>query len=251
MNQLYIAIPFLQFVLSLFLAALVFFSDATNRRNRLFVVFLVAMALWGVTIFGMRDAFPDPVRAYAWEKIVLAIVPFTGIVFYHFVIEYARIERRRTVLVAFYATGTVSAVFSVLGYSVYGMTETFYGFAPVLGWAFPFILIAAYPPVALALYDLTRARRTTLDRDEAVRLQLLRIGVIVSLLGGTTDFLPSLGLNIYPMGVLGNLIFAAITSWAVMHHGLMNLRLALRRGAAYMVMSSAVFGVYGAIYGLL
>ena len=60
MNELYIAIPFLQFVLSLFLAALVFLSDATNRRNRLFVVFLVAVALWGVTIFGCGTLSPIP-----------------------------------------------------------------------------------------------------------------------------------------------------------------------------------------------
>ena len=37
----------------------------------------------------------------------------------------------------------------------------------------------------------------------------------------------------------------------VTHYRLMNLRLALRGGLAHTVMSSCVFGVYGAVYGLV
>jgi len=250
MNEIYIALPFLLFAVSLFLASVVMFSDPNSRRNRLFVLFLVAMALWGLTIFGMRDAFPDHALAYSWEKVVLAVIPFSGIFFYHFVFAYTRVRRRRSVLVSIYGLGIASAALSLAGQSATGMVERFYGFAPQLGWAFPIVLGAAYPPVILGMYDLTRALRSITDRDERARLQALRLGGLVSVLGGTSDFIPSLGLNVYPLGVLGNLLFALITTWAVTHYHLMKLRLALRGGLAHTVMSSVVFGVYGVVYGL-
>ena len=59
LNEIFIALPAVQFVVSVFLAILVIFSDPRNRLNRLFAVFLLGMAAWGITIFGMREP-PKP-----------------------------------------------------------------------------------------------------------------------------------------------------------------------------------------------
>ena len=59
MNEVYIALPFLQFLISLVLLTVVVLSAPRERLNRLFALFLGAMSIWGFTIFGMRDAFPD------------------------------------------------------------------------------------------------------------------------------------------------------------------------------------------------
>ena len=87
MNAIYIALPFVQFALSLFLANLVVASDPSNRVNRLFTLFLLAMAGWGIGIFGMRDAFPDESPAFTREKIALAVIPFSSVLFYHFTLR--------------------------------------------------------------------------------------------------------------------------------------------------------------------
>ena len=87
MNAIYIALPFVQFALSLFLANLVVASDPSNRVNRLFTLFLLAMAGWGIGIFGMRDAFPDESLAFTREKIALAVIPFSSVLFYHFTLR--------------------------------------------------------------------------------------------------------------------------------------------------------------------
>ena len=251
MNGLYITLPFLQFALSLLLASIVIFSDARDRRNRLFVLFLFAMAVWGVGIFGMRDSFPDAVLALSWEKIALTAVPFSGIFFYHFVIAYTRKEGRARLLAVMYTLGVISGVLSLAGQSATGMAETFYGFAPELGWSFPLVLMAAYPPVILAIYELTLAHRNAEPGQDTARLSALRLAALLAVAGGTTDILPSLGIGIYPMGVLGNLAFIFIATWAVVRYRLMELRLVLRRGLAYIAISSLVFAVYGVAYGAL
>ncbi|MEE9255434.1 MAG: GAF domain-containing protein, partial [Pseudomonadales bacterium] len=246
MNGIYITLPFVQFLIGLVLTSVVFLSAPRDKLNRVFALFLIAMAAWGITIFGMRDAFPDAKRAYEIERVVLAVIPFMSILFYHFVYLFARVPRSRAYLVAFYGMGVTSAAFSLLGWSATGMVVKFYGFAPDLGWAFPLVLAAAYPPVALAIYDLTRAAKRAPGPREETQLKMLRLGAFAAVAGGTSDFLPSLGLNVYPMGVLGNIAFGIIATWAVTRYRMMDLRLVLRQGLAYTLISAFLSGIYGA-----
>ena len=254
MNQVYILLPFVQFTICLVLISVVILSAPRDRLNRLFTLFLLAIGVWGLTIFWMRDAFaPDQnaERALAAEKIALAVIPFSSIFFYHFVYAFARVPRGRTILVAFYGLGILSAVSSLSGWSVTVVVEKFYGFAPDLGWAFPLILLAAYPPVFLAIYDLTKAIPRAPGAKERSQLKLLRLGALASVLGATSDYIPSLGLNIYPMGVLGNIAFGVLATWAVTRYRMMELRLALRRGLAHVVISSILFAAYGVVFLLV
>ncbi len=250
MNAIYIALPFAQGVLSLFLASVTVLSEPRNRLNIIFAGFLVALAAWGILIFGMRDAFPDRVLAYSWEKAALAVIPFSGVLFYHFVHGLTGARRPPIILAGWYALAIAAAAASIAGQSATGMVERFYGFAPELGWAFPLVLLAAYPPVLLAIWDLNRALPETTDPQKKAQLKTLRLGIFISVLGGTTDFFPSLGLDIYPMGVVGNIGFALITTWAVTRHRLMNLRLLLRRGLAYTLVSSLILALYGVPLGV-
>ncbi len=245
MNEVYVALPFIQFLISAALLSIVFLSAPRESTNRLFALFLVAMAAWGFTIFGMRDSFPDAARALAFENVVLAIVPFTGVFFYHFVLRFIGEQSPGRLIKAFYGLALVAGLFSLLGWSAPQMITKFYGFAPQLGWAFPLVLLAAYPPVVLAFWKLTGAIRRSSDDIRRTQLVLLRWGVIAAVLGGTSDFLPSLGLQIYPMGVIGNIAFGLLATAAITRYRLMNLRLALRRGLAYTVISSSILAIHG------
>lgn len=249
MNAIYIALPFVQGVVALFLASLAVLSDPRDRLNLIFAGFLVAIAFWGFLIFGMRDAFPDAIAAYSWEQAAIVVIPFSGIIFYHFVHGLTGARRSPVILGVWYVLGIVAAAATLAGWTVTGVEERFYGFAPQLGWAFPLLLLASYPPVLLSIVDLTRAIPNAGNGRERAQLKMLRFGVFVSVLGGTTDFIPSLGINIYPLGVVGNIGFALITTLAVTRHRLMNLRLLLRKGLAYTLVSSFVFASYGASFG--
>ena len=251
MNAVYIALPFVQGVVALFLASLAVLSDPRDRKNLIFAGFLIAIGFWGFLIFGMRDAFPNAEIGYSWEVAALVVIPFSGILFYHFVHGLTGARRTPLILGLWYVLGVVSAAATLLGLTATGVEERFYGFAPELGPAFPLILLATYPPVLMSIVELHRAIPNAKTDQERSQLKMLRLGVFVSVLGGTTDFIPSLGLSIYPMGVLGNIGFALITTLAVTRHRLMNLRLLLRRGLAYTLVSSVVFAAYGASFGVV
>ncbi len=250
MNEIYITLPMVQFVISVLLVSVVLLSAPRDRLNRLFTLFLVALGTWGLTIFLMRDAFPDAGRAYTIEKFALAAIPFTSIFFYHFTYAFAGIKRNRSVLISFYALGITAAVLSLFGVTASGMTVKFYGFAPVITPYFGLVMLASYPPVALAIFDIRKALKDASTRKRT-QLRLLRLGAIVSLLGATSDFIPSLGLNIYPMGVLGNIGFGVIATWALTRYQLMELRMVARKGIAYTAISTITLGIYGIIVGIL
>jgi hypothetical protein len=245
MNEIYIALPFVQFAISAFLAVLVLFSDPSDRLNRLFTLFLVAMAAWGITIFTMRDAFPDASIAYTRETWALAVIPFSSIFFLQLVLRYTNSKSGYPVLYGFYTIGIASAILSIGGFTAVGMVEKFYGFAPELGWAFPLVLLASYPAVLISLVRLQRASKRETSRQCRQQLMLLKFGVIASVVGATTDFAPSLGLKPYPLGVLGNIFFISLATFGVTRYKMMNLRLMLRRGLAYSAVSSFLFAVYG------
>ncbi len=250
MNEIYIFLPMVQFVISVLLISVVLLSAPRDRLNRLFTGFLLALGTWGLTIFLMRDAFPDAGLAYTIEKFVLASIPFVSIFFYHFTYAFIGLKRNRSVLVSFYALGIAAAVLSLLGLTASGMVVKFYGFAPALTPFFGMILLAAYPPVALAIYDIRKALRNAGQRKGA-QLRLLLLGAVVSLVGATSDIVPSLGLNIYPMGVLGNIGFGVIATWALTKHQLMELRMVARKGLAYTAISAITLGIYGIVVGIL
>ncbi|MCH8910562.1 MAG: GAF domain-containing protein [Chloroflexi bacterium] len=251
MNEIYIALPFIQFAISAFLAVLVLMSNPTERLNRLFTLFLVMMAAWGITIFAMRDAFPDAATAYTREKWALAVIPFSSIFFLHFVLRYTRSKHGSLALYAFYSIGVASAILSLGGYTATGMVEKFYGFAPELGWAFPLVLMASYPAVLWSLVLLQRASKNEQSTQRRRQMLLLKLGVMASVAGATTDFFPSLGLNTYPLGVVGNIFFIVLATYGVTRYKMMNLRLMLRRGMAYSAVSSFLLGVYGLCIGIV
>ena len=114
MNQVYILLPFVQFVISVLLISVVLPSAPQQRNNVLFSLFLGAMALWGIAIFGMRDAFPDEALAYRIEKVALAIIPFSSVFFYHFVHSFTGSKTPKSVVASFYGIAIGSAVLSVL-----------------------------------------------------------------------------------------------------------------------------------------
>lgn len=247
MTTAYIVLPFIVFAICVFLAGLVLKSDWRSRRHRVFAIFLGAMGLWGLTIFGMRSSASLGV-AYQWEKWVFGAIASTSILFYLFVIDFTRTRVPRPVLYMLYVLWALVWGLSLGGVAVTGMQRKFYGYAPVVGPAFPVYLLVTYVPILTALGILLRAFGRSRSADEKNRIAYITLGALASVIGGTTDYLPALGLNMYPLGIIGNIVFGILTTVAVVRFRLMDLRLLLRRGFVYSIISTVIFAVYGLMF---
>ena len=64
------------------------------------------------------------------------------------------------------------------------------------------------------------------------------------MLGGVTDILSLLGLPIYPLGIEGNILFAALATLTITRHRLLDIHVALRRSVGYLVVIVLIAGLY-------
>ncbi|MCJ7604847.1 MAG: HD-GYP domain-containing protein, partial [Dehalococcoidales bacterium] len=70
-------------------------------------------------------------------------------------------------------------------------------------------------------------------------------------IGATTDYLPTLGLSLYPLGIIGNIFFCAIATTAMLRHDLLEMKVVVRKLASYSLTSLLIFGSFGSLIYLL
>ncbi|MDD4859425.1 MAG: HD domain-containing protein [Dehalococcoidales bacterium] len=246
----YLFIPIVEIIFSAALLMLLMISGQRHIARRPFSLYLVFMGLWGFFIFKMRAATGMP-EALVWEKFVFWSILSAALVFYHFTIALTGTKPPKLIVYPIYFAYTVFTALIPTGLVFSGLQTMWYGKAPIIGpLFFPFVL-SIYAPIALSLITLLKHRRRSRIIDERVREQYIIAGIVVMFVGGTTDFLPSLGIAIYPLGIIGNILFCILATVAMLRYGLLEIRVVLRKGATYSLASMLIFGVFGSLLFLL
>ena len=233
MIQLYLFLPLLVFFFAGILLLLVLHGKSRSRVHRMFALLLLALGLWGLTIFGMRSS-SSLGAAIAWERFALTAVLAVSLFFYHFTVLFTQKKAEAYLLPSLYlltpaATGLVAA-----GMVVPEMELAWYGYAPRPGQFFIPYLAVVYSINFLGIWNLVRYYRN--PPSEAARNRTIYIlpGVGCSLLGGLVDSLPPL-MSTYPIGMLGNLLLAFFTAVAILKHNLLDARVVIKKGVVYSI----------------
>ncbi|MBI4595429.1 MAG: PAS domain-containing protein [Candidatus Tectomicrobia bacterium] len=239
----YTAIPLIELLFSLVLIVLVKTLGLRHAARKPFIVFLTSMALWGLFIFLMRRA-PSLSEALLWEKIALIPILFAPLLFYEFTLIFTDTKKNKRIMYPLYLFYIAFIGLIPTGLVVSGMKMARFGKAPIIGpLFFPFTL-CAYVSIGLTLTALIRHYRRSTDRSERIR-DLFVLGGIASIcIGGTTDYLPSLGIGIYPLGLIGNIGFCTLATIAMLRHGLLEMGTVLRKGTAYSITGAAIVSFF-------
>lgn len=244
---LYEFLPLLQGCLSGILAIVVLWKGGKQAADRLFLAFLLSMTLWGLLIYGMRSS-PDLDRALWWERGAVVFIASTSVFFYHFSVRYssARVSGRYLTLIYLFLLTIIALTPTKL--IIEGMTTDSYGNAPEWGVLSPLYVMPFAALVALAIFQLGRARNASTSYEERNRLLYFIIGGSVCLAGGIVDVLPTLDINIYPGSIVGNIMFVILTTVAILRYHLFDIELATHRLAPYLIMIVLVTGFYMGSY---
>ena len=179
----YESLPLISFIFLFFLISLVVRSDWKSYTNRIFAFFLLAMALWGFLIFGMRSS-ADLDAAMSWERLVLPAIIFVGVFFYHFSLLITRSQGNKRLLIFFYLLSVTFVVLAPTNLVVEEMVLKSYGNAPVFGTLFPLYLTSVYLPVFLGIYVLVRGYvSSSATREQSNRFTYILVGAGCSLVG--------------------------------------------------------------------
>ena len=237
----YLLLPLTQTLLSLVLATIIVKGHFARPTHRLFSLYLLCIAIWGIVIFGMR-ASPDIEYAFSWEKWLIPLGPLMSVVFYHFSVRYAATKIKRLLLPVLYLVCAIFVPFVATDLVVSGMQMKPYGYAPVFGPVAPFWMLFSYAVPIMTLLVFIRTYRTSSSAEQRNRMAYIITGMSFIFLGGALDVLPVLGLPLYPGAIIGNIIFCLLATVAIVRHNLLDIRVILRKGTAY-ILTSAVLAV--------
>lgn len=208
------------------------------------------MASWGFFIFKMRSS-SNLLEALFWEKFVFWSILSAAIFFYRFASALTGTRPKNQILYPLYIFYFAFLGLIPTGLVVSGMQLMWYGKAPIIGpLFFPYVL-CGYTPMVLSLRMVLRHRRQSRIIDERIRDQYIIIGIAAMFVGATTDFLPSLGINMYPLGIIGNILFCVVATIAMLRYGLLEMKVVLRKGATYSLTSLLIFSIFGSLIFLL
>jgi|GEM_PF-898662 len=239
-------LPLIPAVSNLLLIFLVLRSGWRHGLHRVVAHFLLALAIWAFAVYGLR-ASPTLEHALLWQRVALGIGPFGAVLYYHFTVLLTR-PTASSAYNRLITTGylLVIALLCLLATDllVAGNQMKFYGPAPILGKGFFFYIALLYFFVLLGVVNLWQAARHSPSHQDRNRAAYIIMGTACFLCGGLSDFLPVLGFNIYPMGVVGNLLFCLFVAAAIIRHQLLDIRIMIRRGLAYGIVSAVVIGAY-------
>jgi putative nucleotidyltransferase with HDIG domain len=242
----YLLIPLIEVIFCLALLIILMISGKRHVARRPFTVFLIFMTLWGFFIFMMR-ASPDMVSALLWEKFVFGAILSASLFFYRFAMALTGARPNKYFIYPMYISYFVVLGLIPTGLVVSGMQMMWYGKAPIVGPVFPLYVLCAYAPIVRSAILMIKYYRRTRVIDDRVRIQYIIIGIAAMFIGATTDYLPALGVNLYPLGIIGNILFCLSATIAMLKHNLLEMRVVLRKGATYSLTSALIFGVFGSI----
>jgi len=246
----YLLIPLIEVTFSAALLVLLAVSGQRNIARRPFSLFLACMGLWGIFIFMMRSS-SNLSDALFWEYFVFWAILSAALFFYRFTLALTGNKQKRKILYPLYFAYISLIALLPTGLIVSGMQMMWYGKAPIIGLFFPIYVLCVYVPLVLGMLVLIKHLRHSRIIDERTRYQYIIAGIIAMFVGGTTDYLPPLGISMYPLGIIGNILFCILATITMLKYGLLEIRVVLRKGVTYSLTSMLIFGIFGSLIFLL
>jgi len=246
----YLLIPLIDVIFCLGLLIVLMISGKRHIARRPFSVFLFFMTLWGFFIFMMR-ASPDMTSALLWEKFVFWAILSASLFFYRFTVSFTGARPNKYFAYPLYISYFVVMGLIPFGLVVSGMQMMWYGKAPVIGLLFPLYVLCAYAPIVRSAVLLAKQYRLTRIIDDRIRAQYIIIGIAAMFFGATTDYFPVIGINMYPLGIIGNILFCVSATVAMLRYNLLEMKVVIRKLATFSLTSVLIFVTFGSLIYLL
>ena len=254
--------PLLAGLANLCLAGFVVLRNPRGKANQLFGLVCLALAIWNTGFF-MMYYVPNTGEGYRqalmWNNCLHLGLLFLAPLSYHFMLAVSGVRRRWLYSVA-HGGYMISAAF--MWYSIRGVFIAqlqWVPWNPVYGGWVPrtstvssvfdnFFFFYMCLGIGALFYRYVRASEAV----ERNRLRYLIIAIVIALLGGIPNFLlVHRVVTIYPIGHVMQILYVLVIAYTIVRYRLMNISVAIRRGAWYSVVTAGVGGVYALVLLLL
>jgi len=205
-----------------------------RKIHKIYALASFSVVIWGIGSFLIGIAKDGASALFAFKIGYIGAI-FIPPFFLHVFLIF--LERKRPLLLSFaYAQAVISLFLIVtnkLFYHVKFMFNSLYyaqftslGIASFIIW----VLL-----VTLEHYEFLRSLRfyKTLEINRRNQIVCFFIATFLGCIGGIANFLPALGLDIYPYGNFGIPFYSIVTTFAILKFGLMDINIVIKRGFIY------------------
>lgn len=254
--NLFILVPLVATIINSFVGMFVFSRSPKSHTNQVYLLFSLSLAIWNFGVLLMFHV-SDPKTALLVSRSLHFGVIFLPFFLLHVVFIVLKIPIKKPTYIVYLIPTTLSITnFSDLfikevkysGYSYYGVGGIgFYVFS-----VFLFLLFIVF-------FSAVIWKRKSAQDIEKQKINFLIIASFILLFGGLHDTLPVfeiyrypiLNTTIYPLGMIGSIIFSVLLAYSVLQHQILNIYTSLGRIAAtcarlfilFMVFFLSLFGI--------
>ncbi len=226
--------PLFASITNLVLGVLVLRSNSRARMNQVFAFLALTLALWNLN-FAVLYSVSDHDFAFRLSRVLRTGTLFMPPAVFHLVIVLKARRSRlfRSLLVIDYAFACLLALANRADLLVSDLQAFAWGYYSVGGPLYSiftvFLILNFGATLSVLIYDY----RHSTDPHMRLQLQFWLLGAIVAFPLGCTNLLPAYGVPFYPLGSLGNAVWAGIVAYAIVRHRLMDIDLVVTKGMSY------------------
>ncbi len=234
-------VPLAACFIYLVLIVLVARQSLDRRVNQLFIWCAFLLMMWSFGSF-MIHADPPNIEPLSWNKLLIVSMMFVPVAFFHFVRVFLGKSQPRMWLSLGYGVCALFAVLTILGYTVksaYYVNERMY---QELGIATAVLVPVALGFLVAAISNLVQGYRKEKDPFARNRIAYPLAGASIALVLTGSNIVPDW--RWYPIDHSGNLINAALLTYAILRYRLLDINIAFRSGLRYSLRTLVLAGIF-------
>lgn len=228
-------------VTSTLMGYLVYSRDKNNHLNKTFALFCFFVAIWSYPyiFWPLADTAQDTLF---WFRILHIGAIYTSVAYCHFVLVWLGLYKgkERKVIIWGYCLATFFVLFVFSPYFIAGMTPRY----SIKYWADPGVLYYFYLIFffGYALYSsfhlFVSYRHATGTRR--VQIKYILIGMILTYLGGSTNYFLFFDINFPPFGNILASSYVVLSAYIIIAHRFMDIKVVMRKYSVYL---SSLFSI--------
>jgi diguanylate cyclase (GGDEF)-like protein len=235
MSLSYLLPPLIASVFAGALLTAVLIKGHRSTASGTFSLIVFLTMLLGIFVFLMR-ASPDVEPALSWDRVGVATGFILFLSYYYFSLAVTRAKISKAFLLTSCLAVILVIALSPTSIFVQTMRVESYGYAPILAPGGYVLTVFSLLFIGMAFRQLVKSYRASRDYEERNRLLYIAIALALPVVGIFVEIAPT----IYPVVIFGNIAFCVLASVAIIRYQLFDIRIAMRKGLAYLMISALV-----------
>jgi len=233
------------------LGLFVYTRDKKNDLYRTFLFFCLVLTVWNINILGLIIA-PNEHFAWYWAKIFGLGLLLSPAIVLHFVLVFTEYKGKfeKQMLYASYGFALVFSVLNLSGLFVSEFFKVGNKYFPRAGLMFQLFILNFIIFMGYALLLVFRKYREASSGIRRNQIAYFLLAALFTALVGSTNFLLSFGIKIYPIGNMATIFFTSIVAYAIVKHRLMDIEVVIRKSVVYASLTVSITAIYAIIVGV-